>query len=732
MNTPQAMMADAKFFSSYSRMNPKTNQRETWDEAVTRVMDMHRQKYAAVMTEDLVKSIELAETAYKQKYVLGAQRALQFGGEQLRKHEARCYNCSSTYADRPEFFNEAFYLLLCGVGVGFSVQKHHVAQLPQVAPRNEKSVRVFQVPDDIEGWADAVAVLLSSFFTHDNPFPSYKGCRVVFDYSAIRPKGAEISGGFKAPGPDGLRRALEKVEKLLQGVVAKGVSSLRPIDVYDITMHISDAVLSGGVRRSATICLFSKDDEEMLKAKTGDWFTHNPQRGRSNNSAVLLRDELTREEWSKIMESVKEWGEPGFAFVDNLEWLFNPCFEIGMMGYTSDYRSGFQFCNLVEINGSAMQDKAKFLATCAAAAVLGTLQAGYTDFKYLSPATKEITEREALLGVSITGWMNNPAVLFDADTLREGAAIIKEVNRSIAATLGIRPAARTTCVKPSGNASVLLGTASGIHPEHSPRYFRNVQFNEQEEILELIRQTNPKMVEKSVWSSGGTDWVVSFPIEPLGKSLTKVEVSGIDLLNYVKLVQSSWVEAGTAAELAIDPALRHNVSNTITVNDWDAVEEYLYQNRHNFVGVSLLADSGDKDWAQAPFTAVLTEQELLELYGTAALFASGLIVDGLHAFNGDLWAACGAVKNNERLNADSESLLKRDWVRRAAKFAKNYFSGNIDCMLNCLKDCHNLHRWYSITREFEWVDLSRSDTVLVEADSLGAQGCAGGACELSF
>ena len=729
---PQQLMADAKFYGSYSRLNLDTGKRETWTEAVKRVMDMHRQKYASVMTPALEAAIAFAQKAYEEKLVLGAQRALQFGGEQLFKHEAKMYNCSATYADRPDFFNGAFYLLLCGCGVGFSVQKHHVAKLPAVLPRDEQSVRVFQVPDDIEGWADSVAVLMSSFFATDNTLPSYKGCRVVFDYSAIRPKGAKISGGFTAPGPEGLRLCHTRIEQLLQGVVAGGSRQLKPIEVYDIMMHIADAVLSGGVRRSATICLFSKDDDEMLQAKTGDWFKTHPHRGRSNNSVVLLRDDLTREEWTNIMQSVKDWGEPGFVFVSDLEALFNPCVEIGLKGYAEDGSSGFQFCNLVEQNGAKLVNRDVFLRSCAASAILGTLQAGYTNFKYLSDATKEITEREALLGVSITGWMNNPDVLFDPQLLEEGAALVKTVNRDIAAMIGINPAARTTCVKPSGNASVLLGTASGIHPEHSKRYFRNVQFNESEQTLDLIRRTNPKMVEKSVWSAGGTDFVVSFPVTPPEDSTTKKEVRGVDLLERVKVAQQHWVNAGTDVSLCVDPTLRHNVSNTITVSDWDGVEEYLYNNREWFAGVSLLPDTGDKDWAQAPFTEVLTEQELVQTYGTAAIFASGLIVDGLHAFNGDLWEACEEVKRGGHFEETSQNLLKRDWIRRANKFAANHFDGDVAKMLNCLKDCHNLHRWCGIMRDFKVVDLSDVSVVDTAVDTLGSQGCAGGACEIVF
>lgn len=339
------MLSESKFYMGYSRWLDVENRYESWQESVSRVMDMHRDKYKDRMSSKLSAYIQEAEDAYKDKLVLGAQRALQFGGEQLRKHESRMYNCSVSHVDRPSFFNEAMYLLLCGCGVGFSVQKHHVEQLPNIHKRDpRKSVKVFKVPDSIEGWADSFAVLLSSYFENGGVFPEYKGRTVHFDYSGIRPKGSLISGGFKAPGADGLREALIKCEALIEKELTANKTRISPIVAYDFVMHMSDAVLSGGVRRSATICLFDKDDQEMLNAKTGDWFVSNPQRGRSNNSAILVRDELTREEWAKIMKSVKDFGEPGFIFTENKEFCYNPCVEIGMLPKSQKGESGFQFC----------------------------------------------------------------------------------------------------------------------------------------------------------------------------------------------------------------------------------------------------------------------------------------------------------------------------------------------------------------------------------------------------
>lgn len=739
ISTGKQMMSQSKFYMGYSRWNEIENRYETWDESVDRVMNMHREKYKDKLTPELEELISFAETSYKNKNVLGAQRALQFGGDQIFKHESRMYNCSVSHCNRPRFFQEAMYLMLSGCGVGFSVQSQHISQLPKIKHRFAKKSKVFTVPDSIEGWADAFGVLLSSYFVGGGEFPEYEGCQVRFDLSEIRPKGAYISGGFKAPGPDGLRDALNKCEDLLENEVhnEKEPVSLRAIMAYDLTMHMADAVLSGGVRRSATICLFSKDDEEMLNAKTGNWFIDNPQRGRSNNSVVLKRDELTWDEWIHIMESVKQVGEPGFVLTDNLEFCWNPCVEIGMLPtYLETNESGFQFCNLSEINGGKCINRESLINACKAASILGTLQAGYTNFVYLSDATRKITEKEALIGVSITGWMNNPDVLFDKQNMIDGANEVKKWNKIVADLIGINQAARTTCAKPSGNASVILGTASGIHGEHAPMYFRNVQMNEQDDVLKLIKEINPKMVEKSVWSNTGTDHVVSFPVVSKEGSIYKSDLMGVKQLEYVKKAQQFWVEHGTNESLCVDKNLRHNISNTITVDDWDEVTQYIFDNKNHFAGISLLSSYGDRAYPQAPFTQVYTTQEIINMYGDASMFASGLIVDGLKAFNNNLWTACDTVMGfGEELDPESsDHLLKRDWIRRANKFAKNYFENDVLKMTECLKDCHNLHKWKTIERTISNIDFSSQMDVktFVEVDTMGAIACSGNACEITF
>jgi ribonucleoside-diphosphate reductase alpha chain len=486
-------------FSKYARFLPELKRRETWDEQVTRVFEMHKEKLGDEIYEELSEEIGFAEQMVRKKRVLGSQRALQFGGSPILSKNPRLYNCTVSYCDRPRFFQEGMYLLLCGCGIGFSVQKHHIAQLPTISLPNPNKNKTYVIPDSIEGWADSIGVLLSAYFEDDNtPFPEYRGHRVKFDYSKIRPAGAPISSGSKAPGPEGLKAALIKIEHLLDKT-CKLSDRLSTINAYDIMMHASDAVLSGGVRRSATICLFSPDDEEMAKAKTGAWFIENPQRGRSNNSVLLVRNETSKQEFLKFIEMNKEFGEPGFVWAESKDAMFNPCVEIGMVPKlkitkevkkrfaeeikiqkAKDFVSGWEFCNLCEINVKKAKTEEEFLDACRAAAIIGTIQASYTSFPYLGGISEEIVKLEALLGVSMTGMADNHDIAFDPAIQRRGARLILEVNERISQIIGINKCARGTCVKPAGSTSCILGTASGIHPHHAKRYFRRVQANKLE------------------------------------------------------------------------------------------------------------------------------------------------------------------------------------------------------------------------------------------------------------
>lgn len=1118
------------FASRYSLHRPDLGRFERYEESCDRVLKMHADRYKGV---DISVDLDFVRNEMHERRAIGSQRSLQFGGDAILRKHMRIYNCTATYVDRPRAFQEAFWVLLCGSGAGLSVQKHHVAKLPQMV-RVVPDTKTFSVPDTIEGWADALGVLLASYGLWDPiqqpEFAPYVGHRVHFDYSQIREKGSVLSSSNgKAPGPLPLRNALENTRKLLKALAADNIVRLRPIHAYDILMYAADAVLSGGVRRSATIVLFSPDDEEMVAAKTGDWFNKNAQRGRSNNSAVLLRGETSYEQFAKFFTSTREFGEPGFFWVDDTEDITNPCFaketrlatdlglvqiadlvgkgpvtvtvdnrarKSGVLGETTgtrsqqatqveltqrnaalyevvtehgvrlratanhsfltlegrkqlaelevgdviplqsgegsfggegtfedglllgaltgngsvgadevfldvweydfalldelqeivssraelvalerdrtypplswvdqvsnvpkkriggvrlrkwveqftganarqikdrvpeaiwrgsrdlvrgylqglfmtdgtvnlaghkakqtlslrlgqanrllledvqrlllhfgvvtrlysrvpagrrllpDGRGGQQFyrckemfelviarpncvlfeqkiglmgrkgqqltllldqvgrvsrkperfltrvssvsyvgnedvycltepttnsviangiavgqcseiglrpnfqgesgvavCNLSSINARFCNSKIENWERAArAAAILGTLQAGYTQFDYLMPVSRKIVETEALLGVSMTGMMDNPAMAFDPQLQRHLAGIVLATNAEIAAKIGINEAARLTAIKPEGSSSCLLDTSSGIHPSHAQRFLRRSQANEMEEALKQYRALNPRAVEKSVWNANGTDYVITFCIESEEGAITKQDLGAIELLERVRSTQLNWIRPGTRRERCMAPTTSHAVSNTVNVRDdeWDAVARYIYDHRADLAGVSLLSHSGDLDYPQAPFCAIKSEQELTEVYGPGTFLASGLIVDGLDAFNENLWRACDTalgigedltepvIPPEQHYTVTSAMMnvwhKRRQWVRRARQFAERYFGGDLRKMTHCLKDVHNFKLWHDLRREFRPVDytsLPPPDTAPPMPDAA----CAGGSCATAY
>lgn len=722
------------FVSKYARWIPEKKRRETWAEAVDRVKQMMLDKYSS--HEDVLEDIEWAYEKMLKKQILGSQRALQFGGSPIFKHNARIYNCITSFADRIRFFQECMYLLLCGCGTGFSVQKHHMDKLPPLI-KSKNGTKKFVIPDSIEGWSDAVGVLVSSYFDQDDLFPEYNGKNVTFDYSEIRAAGSVLkSSGGKAPGPEPLKNALSNIKKLLDRALTDlefchgSIRKLSPIQAYDIVMHAADAVISGGVRRSATICLFSPDDEDMAKAKTGNWFIENPQRGRSNNSALLLRDETTKKQFSELMSSVKDFGEPGFVWSDSTELIVNPCVEIGMWPVDETTgKSGWQACNLSTINCSKIKTEEDFYDACKAASIIGTLQAGFDTFEYLGQTSENIIRREALLGVSMTGMMESPDICLDPATQKKGASIVKKVNASLAKKIGVNQAARTTCIKPEGTSSCILGTSSGIHPHHAKRYIRRVQANKMEPIYNYFKEINPRACEESVWSNNDSDDVVGFCVEVPAGSKTKNQVGAMDLLNYVKSTQQSWVIPGTNKKLCTQPWLVHNVSNTINVkpDEWDEVESYIYKNRKYFCGISLLPITGDKDYPQAPFTTIYLPTEQVSHYGDASLFVSGLIEVALNLWEDNLWAACDSVLGvGEKIKGNG----KKEWADRCSKFAARYFDGDIRRLTYCMKDVYNWKEWVDMKREYEDVDFTH---VIEEENNVKPEqewACSGGSCEV--
>lgn len=1079
------------FVSKYARWIEDKNRRETWKEAVDRVRDMMHTKYADFgITEEINWAYDIM---YKKK-VLGSQRALQFGGEPILKRHAKIYNCTSSYCDRLRFFQECFWLLLCGSGTGFSVQKHHVSKLPTLEHEvedNNEGVK-YVIEDSIEGWANALGVLLSSYSSKPiEEFKMYKNSYVVFDYSNIREKGSNLSSGVgKAPGFEPLQNGLEKIRALLDRCIANRQKKLRPIDAYDIVMHSSDAVLSGGVRRSASLALFSPDDEEMAKAKTGNWYMENPQRARSNNSALLLKEETTFEEFATLMESVKEFGEPGFIWSDSTEMTFNPCVvadstvvtdrgvkmvsdlidkpfnaivdgvsypsykgfwktgtkqvielqfksgrilrvtpnhkimtttgwkeandigfgeaivinnhrsypldsianfnsesqdwkkgyllglflgdgnhskssaqlkwwgeskeqyrqdayqmlsDVGFInkhnaleqdsvavyssieskklmqfvidndcmvgtskrlskksicgswnhisgiiagyfdadgtvlvnniegsslrissvqlenlqnlqialnslgiyskiyknrrpegdrvmpdgnGGTKSYfcqachelvissdnitrfakyipikninksnkiqnivnnyqrmpnrtnfvdtlinktnvgeldvydctvedihafdndsvyvhncvevgmwpvdeesgKSGWQGCNLSTINCSSIEDEDDFYERCKAAAIIGTLQAGFIKLDYLGEITCKIFQRESLLGVSLTGIMEKHDLVLSEKVLKNGAKIAVETNKSMAKAIGINQAARVTCLKPEGTSSSMLGTSSGIHPHHAKRYIRHVQANVLEAPYQHFKNYNPQACEKSRWSANNTDEVIKFPIEVPDGAKLKNQLPAVDMLAIVKDTQRNWVNAGKNKSLCTQEYLSHNVSNTVTVkpDEWNDVTRYIYDNRKYFAGISLIPQSGDKDYPQAPFTTVYTSREIVKEYGDAALWCSGLIELALNCFNNSLWAACDYVSMDQAKKNDNHDKLL--FITKMKNFAGKYFNGDIKKLTYCMKDVYNWKIYSDLFNSFKKVDYTQLSETEDNTTGIEEISCAGGAC----
>ena len=719
------------FVSKYARWDSEKKRRETWGESVDRVKQMMVDMYIGEENHtELSDAISQAYEAMRKKKILGSQRALQFGGSPVFKHNARIYNCIASYTDRVKFFQECMYLLLCGCGTGFSVQKHHIDKLPNLL-KNKDGQKKFIIEDSIEGWSDAVGVLVSSYFKGCKLFPEYNGKNVVFDYTQIRPAGAYLkSSGGKAPGPEPLKKALNHIKKVLDNAIKSGNKKLKPIEAYDIVMYSADAVISGGVRRSATICLFSADDEEMAKAKTGSWFIDNPQRGRSNNSALLLRNETTKEQFAELMQSVKEFGEPGFVWSDSTELIVNPCVEIGMWPVDETTgESGWQACNLSTINCAKVKTEQDFYEACENAAIIGTLQAGFAKFPYLGKASENIISREALLGVSMTGIMEQHEICLDPKIQKKGAEIVKKTNERIAKLIGINKAARTTCVKPEGTSSCILGTSSGIPPHHAKRYIRRVQANKMEPIYQYFKTINPRACAESVWSNNDSDDVVAFCVEVPDGSKTKNQVDAIGLLEYVKSTQQSWVMNGTNPEQCTQKWLTHNVSNTINVkpDEWDAVADFIYKNRQYFCGVSLLPIAGDKDYAQAPFTTVYLPSEQIQHYGDAAVFVSGLIEVGLSLYEDNLWAACDSLLGVGQKVKGTEKVAYKE---RCQKFADKYMNGDLKLLTYCMKDVYNWKDWLDMNREYKEVDYTQ---VIEEENNVKAEqewACSGGSCEI--
>jgi ribonucleoside-triphosphate reductase len=579
MDISTKILSDITVYMKYAKYIPELQRRESWEELVTRNMDMHIKKYPQLNSE-----IRQAYKFVYTKKVLPSMRSMQFAGKPIEISPNRIYNCAYAPVDDYRVFAEIMFLLLGGTGVGYSVQKHHVDQLPEIRKPNPDKTRRFLIGDSIEGWADAISVLVKAYF--------FGGSKPVFDFRDIRPKGARlITSGGKAPGPQPLKECLVKIEGIFES--KNDSDKLTPIEVHDIVCHIADAVLAGGIRRAALICLFSATDEQMISCKSGAWWEHNPQRGRANNSAVLMRHKITKEYFMDLWKRIEMSGagEPGIYLSNDKDWGTNPCCEIALRP--------FQFCNLCEVNVSDVESQEDLNERVKAASFIGTLQAGYTDFHYLRPIWQRTTEKDALIGVSMTG-IGSGAVL--KLNMKEAAKIVKEENVRVADMIGINHSARTTTVKPAGTTSLTLGTSSGIHAWHNDYYIRRVRVGKNEAIYQYLLINHPELIEDEYFRPHDTA-VISIPQKAPENAIFRTE-SPIQLLERVKRVHQEWIKPGHRSGNNT-----HNVSATVSIreHEWAAVGEWMWNEKDSYNGLSVLPYDGGT-YIQAPFTDCTKEE----------------------------------------------------------------------------------------------------------------------------
>jgi len=582
LTTESQILSEITTHLKYAKYVPEKQRRETWDELVTRNKDMHLKKFP-----DLAEEIEAAYKYVYDKKVLPSMRSMQFAGKPIEINNARIFNCSYLPIDDYRAFSEIMFLLLSGCGVGYSVQTHHVEKLPEI--RKPLKSKRYLVGDSIEGWADAVRMLTKAYFGHTSTAP-------LFDFRDIRAKGASlITVGGKAPGPEPLKIALIHMQAILDR--KNDGEKLTTLECHDIICHLADAVLSGGIRRAALIALFNLHDENMLTCKFGSWWEDNPQRGRANNSAVLLRNMIDKDTflnlWKKIEASNS--GEPGFLFTNDKDAGTNPCAEINLKAN--------QFCNLCEINASDIETQEEYNARAKAAAFIGTLQASYTDFHYLRDVWRKTTEKEALLGIGMTGIASGAVLKLN---MKEAAKVAVAENERVAAILGINKAARVTTVKPSGTTSLVLGTSSGIHAWHDDFYLRRIRLGKNEALYQYLSVYHPEMLEDDFFKPT-LQSIVAVPQRAPEGAITRKE-SAMDLLERIKTINKNWIKPGHRKG-----ANMHNVSATVTIkqDEWDEVGEWLFENKEYFTALSFLPEDLGT-YVQTPYETI-TEEKFNEL-----------------------------------------------------------------------------------------------------------------------
>lgn len=627
------LLAEYVFLSKYAQKK-KNGEFESWDDSIERIYSMHNAKLEKIglfkknerIVNEVKFELDLCKFFEKEKKILSSQRSRQFASPNpnsgILKHEAKIYNCCGTFIDRIEAFGEIMYLLLCGCGVGYSLHKDYIEKLPVVKNRVEGVKSITKIDDSIEGWAYSIDFLINNL---------YCGFESDIDFSAIRKEGELIDGKFVAPGPKRLIEAHENIKRVFEG--ARG-RKLKSIEIHDILCYIAMAVVSGGVRRSAMIALFDKDDEDMLKCKTGNWWEKNPQRTMANNSILTADgDRLNYAEYRDKISVIRQYGEPGFVNVPSYDYIVNPCGEI-MLHPTLNGKTGFAFCNLVEINAEKVLNEEDFYSYCRSASFIATIQSLYSDFKYINDISRDIAKRDRAIGVSITGIFARRDI-FTPDVLQKGAKIVTETNKRFADILGISPSETCTTIKPSGNASAILGlSCSGIHPAHAPRYFRRVRIKKTSPEYKVLKDT-PMVDDVSV-----DEAVMIFPIVCKDGAVCKDDIGAVEHLKFVSMVKHYWVNKGTNVRKKTN-----NVSVTIEVadNEWEAVAAVLYMNDHIFTGVSLLPKLGDQIYPHPPFQRVSGEDmekkfEILTKFIEHNQIDFAKILDGRIISSGDLVA----------------------------------------------------------------------------------------------
>jgi ribonucleoside-triphosphate reductase (thioredoxin) len=613
-------ISDYIHVSKYARYRPDLGRREVYAETVQRDEDMHVTRFP-----HLKREIHEAFDLVREQRVLPSMRSMQFAGPAILKNHCKLFNCTFGHIDRFEAFSEGLYLLLCGSGVGYSVQIDHVEKLPPIGfvavkdkrgdwtPIDKKKVKHHVIADTIEGWADAEKALFQSF---------QDGVWIEFSYHLIRDAGAPlVTSGGRAPGHMALKASLEAIRALLLNAQGR---QLRAAECHRIMCIAAEAPLSGGVRRSAMIALFSFEDSEMMNIKaSNDWYEREPYLANANNSVVLLRKHVDKKKFRRIFEMSRLWGEPGVFFTNDIHYGLNPCSEISfdprlvidekirlrllerdIAVSVGETFSGWGFCNLTTINAAKLTSLEDFKEAARAATFIGTLQATYTSMPYLGWVSEAIAERDALLGVSMTGMLDAPQIACNPEYQRIVAGEIKEWNREFAKIFGIEPAARCTCIKPEGTSSLALGgVGAGLHAHHARRYFKRIIADELEYPFQAFREVNPNMCEKKPDGK----WVLVFPVEAPAGAIVKSDLTAIQFLEMVRSTQQNWVVTGTARD-EHSPGLTHNVSNTVHVqkDEWDAVAEFMFRNRDELTGVSLLPATADKQYQYAPNEEVTT------------------------------------------------------------------------------------------------------------------------------